>query len=178
MATTEPSLLLVGRIGRSHGVRGEVKVIPDTDDPYRLAEIKRLFIGDDALSATPISLRSVRFQQGSKGITPLVAFEGIDARESVDRFRNKLVFAAEEDLPPLDEDEFYIHDLIGCTVDTSDGTRIGTLKNVLELPTHYIYVVGREGLPDALIPAVPAFIEDVDVDNQHIVISPIDGLLD
>ena len=178
MASTETSLLLVGRIGRPHGVRGEVKIIPDTDDPYRFAELERLFIGDDASSAAPVALRSVRFQQVSKGTIPLVAFEGFEAKETVDRFKNKLVFAAEDELPPLDDDEFYIHDLIGCTVDTLDGNRVGTLKSVLELPAHYVYVVGRKGQPDALIPAVPAFIEDVDVEKQRIVIRPIDGLLD
>lgn len=178
MASTETSLLLVGRIGRPHGVRGEVKIIPDTDDPYRFAELERLFIGDDATSAPPFALRSVRFQQASRGTIPLVAFEGYEAKETIDRFRNKLVFAAEEDLPPLDDDEFYIHDLIGCTVETSDGTHVGMLQSVLELPAHYVYIVSRKGLPDALIPAVPAFIEDVDVEEQRIVIRPIEGLLD
>jgi 16S rRNA processing protein RimM len=178
MALNAKSLLLIGRMGRAHGVRGEIRIIPETDDPGRFSALNRLYIGEAVGSAQAFSVRSVRYQNGRGGPVVLVAFEGVDDREGADRFRKKLVFAAEEDLPPLDDDEYFIHDLIGCSVVDVDGKVVGTLRDVLDLPAHHVYAVGREGLPDALIPAVPAFIEDVDVKAQRIVIRSIEGLLD
>ena len=178
-AVNPDDLLLVGRIGKTHGVRGEVKVIPETDDPERFASLDVVFLGRTPEDAAPHPVTSVRFQQSKRGLTVVLGLEGIETVEQAAALRQQAVFAFEEDLPPLDDDEFFLHDLIGLDVVTEEGERIGAVKDVLELPAHLVYVVTRPDKPDALIPAVPAFIADVDVHGaQRLVVRPIEGLFD
>ena len=173
------ALLLMGRVGKVHGVRGEVKVIPETDDPDRFAALKTVFLGRTPEDAAPHSVASVRFQQGKRGAIVVLKLDSINTREEAAALQRKAVFAVEEDLPPLDDDEFFLHDLIGLAVVTEEGEAIGAVKEVLELPAHLVYVVARPDKPDAMIPAVPAFIAEVDVhDAQRLVVRPIEGLLD
>ena len=173
-----PSLLLVGRVGKTHGVRGEIKVIPETDDPARLAALETVFLGQDPDNATPYTVTAVRFQQTKRGPTAVLKLDGIVTLDDAATLRRQGVFAREEDLPPLAEDEFFIHDLIGLDVVTDQGEPVGMVKDVLNLPAHTVYVVDRPGKPEALIPAVPAFIEDLDVEEGRLIVRPIEGLLD
>ncbi len=109
----------------------------------------------------------------------VLKFEGIETMEQAARLRRQAVFALEEDLPLLNDDEFFLHDLIGLDVVTEQGEAVGAVKDVLELRAHCVYVVARPGKPDAMIPAVSAFIVDVDLDGAHrLVVRPIEGLLD
>ncbi len=173
------ALLLVGRIGKTHGVQGEVKVIPETDDPERFAALETVFLGQQPEDAAPHPVASVRFQQSKRGLTVVLKLDGIETMEQAAALRRKAVFAFEEDLPPLDDDEFFLHDLIGLDVVTEQGEGIGAVKDVLELPAHHVYVVARPDKPDAMIPAVPAFIAEIDIHGaQRLVVRPIEGLLD
>lgn len=173
------ALLLVGRVGKTHGLRGEVKVIPETDDLARFATLERVFLGQKPEDAAPHRVASVRFQQSKRGATVVLKLDGIETMEQAAALRRQAVFAFEEDLPPLDDDEFFLHDLIGLAVVTEQGEVVGVIKEVLDLPAHHVYVVKRPGKPDAMIPAVPAFIIDLDVDDaQRLVVRPIEGLLD
>ncbi len=173
------TLLLVGRVGKTHGVRGEVKVIPETDDPERFAALETVFLGQQPEDAAPHSVASVRFQQSKRGLTIVLKLDGIETMEQAAALRRKAVFAFEEDLPPLADDEFFLHDLIGLDVVTEQGDQVGVVRDVLELPAHHIYVVARPDKPDAMIPAVPAFITEIDIHGaQRLVVRPIEGLLD
>jgi 16S rRNA processing protein RimM len=171
-------LLLVGRIGPAHGVKGEVKVVPETDDPARFANLDTVFVGEEAETAVPAQVESVRFQEGQHGTTPLVKLESISSREEAEEKRGLLVFARQEDLPPLEPGEFFLHSLQGMNVEGEDGERIGAVRDVIELPGHPILVIGRSGAPDAMIPAVPEFVVDVDLDAGRIVVRIIEGLLE
>ena len=172
------ALLLMGRVGKTHGLRGEVKVIPETDDPKRFALLETVFLGKVPEEATPHAIVSVRLQHTKRGPTVVLKLEGIDTVEGAATLRRQSVFAREEDLPPLADDEFFLHDLIGLDVLTDQGKAVGTVTNVLEMPANNVYVVSRPDRPDALIPAVPAFIDDVDIAGRRLVVRPIDGLLD
>ena len=172
------ALLLMGRIGKTHGVRGAVKVIPETDDPARFADLETVFVGKKLAEVMHHTVVSVRVQPTRRGPTVVLKLEGIDTMEAAALLRQHLVFAREEDLPPLADGEFFLHDLIGLDVVTDQGELVGTLKEVLELPANNVYVVARSGRPDALIPAVPTFIDAVDFEGRRLVVRPIEGLLD
>ena len=175
---SDRGLILVGRILRAHGIRGEMKVLPETDDPKRLLALERVFIGQNEKTALSRGVKSVRFQHSRKGTIVLLDVEGIDSREAAEELRKALVFAQQNDLPALEEDEFYWHDLIGCSVETDAGVVIGSVKDVLEMPAQRVLVVKREGQTDAMIPAVDEFIERIDTETRRIVIRPIEGMLE
>lgn len=172
-------LLLVGRVVRAHGTGGEVKVAPETDDPDRLAALPTLYVGRSERDAAPHAVEGVRFQQTKRGPLALVKLEDVGGREAANGLKKMRVFAAAADLPPLEDGEAFIHDLIGLRVESAGDEPIGTVKDVLDVPAHAVYVVGRPGgRPDALIPAVEAFVEEVDLEAGRLVVCPIEGLLD
>jgi len=172
------SLLLVGRIWRAHGIQGEVKVIPETDDPHRLQTIASVFVGASPAEAKRMNIQRARLQQTKKGVLIVLKLEGITQREHADALRQQAVYASSADLPPLEDDEFFIHDLIGLDVVTPEGEPVGRVKDYIDQEWQALVVVARDAQPDVLIPAVPTFIETIDLDEQKLVIQPIDGLLD
>lgn len=177
-AATPDALLLIGRVGKTHGVRGEVKVVPETDDPERFAALATVFIGSTPDTARAYTVASVRYQQSKRGTTIVLKLEGIDTMEAAATLRRLAVFAHEEDLPALEDDEYFFHDVIGLDVVTNRDALVGTVKEVLDLPAHPVFVVARPSRADVMIPAVPAFVADVDLDGGRLVIRPIEGLLD
>ncbi|RMH65812.1 MAG: 16S rRNA processing protein RimM [Bacteroidetes bacterium] len=179
MARVDPeALLLVGRVWRAHGTQGEIKVIPETDDPQRLAGLQTVHIGPDPERATPYEVEAVRFQYPRRGPIALIRLEAVAERETAESLRSLRVYADVAALPPLRDDEFFLHDIIGLRVVTDAGAPVGTVHEVMDLPAQSIAVVRREGAADALIPLVPAFIANLDFDAQTLVIRPIEGLLD
>ena len=172
------NLLMVGQIVRAHGLKGECKVVPESDDPNRLLNLKRLWIGITPQTAHPYEVESVRLQTSKRGITALMRFSGINTVNDVQAIGKLPVFAHLEDLPPLQPGEFFLHDLVGAAVVMDDGAPVGKLKDIMEVPNYDIYVVERSGKKDALIPAVPEFVVTTDVNIGRIVIRPVDGLLD
>lgn len=172
------SLLLVGQIWRAHGIRGEMKIIPDTDNPERFEDLTVIYAGSTAATAGLHEIESVRYQPTKRGIIIIAKLRGVDSREAAESMRKALVFAREEDLPPLEEGEFFLHDLIGLAVSTYAGDAVGRVDDVIEGPAQSILVVAREGRGSVMIPAVDEFVEDIDLDERRIVIRPIEGLLD
>lgn len=172
------SLLLVGTCGPPHGVRGEVKVIPETDDPERLAALDRVFVGADAERARERTVEALRFQPTKRGVVALVRFSGIDDRDQAEFLRGQSVFAAEADLPALEEDDVFLHDLLGLDVVTDDGTEVGTVGDVMTGGAQNLLVVRRPGQPDVLVPDVDEIVTTIDLDAERITIRPPEGLLD
>ena len=129
----------MGRIVKPHGVLGELKVAPETDDPDRFHDLEtihvgpdkddperflsleRVFVGPDEGSTTSFDIVSVRLQPSRFGITVLLKLEGISSREAAEALGKQRVFASQDDLPPLEDGEFYYSDLIGLAVETLDG---------------------------------------------------------
>ncbi|MEX1055663.1 MAG: ribosome maturation factor RimM [Rhodothermales bacterium] len=171
------SLLLVGRVSKAHGVRGELKIIPETDDPERLEDLTAVFVGRTAGTAERREIESIRLQPVKQGTVVVMKMAGVDSREDTEAFRQMSVFADVEDLPPLEEDEFFIHDLIGLDVFDEEGGAVGRVTDVLHLPAQDVLVVARSGKDAAMIPVVDEFIVEIDVDEGRIVVRPIEGLL-
>lgn len=177
MPPSAESLVLMGRVIRSHGIQGALKVYPLTDDPHRFADLEQVYMGTDAAHTTPYTVRSARVQTTTKGPQVILELEGLTSRDAADALRQYDLFAPEADLP-LDEDEVFLHDLLGLDVIDAQGQPIGVLKAVMPNPAHDIYVIARDGRPDALVPAVPEFVDAIDLDAGQIHIRPIDGLID
>lgn len=172
------TLVRLGQIFRPHGVRGELKVAPDMEDPTRFEALDTVYVGPDPQRVTPHRITSVRYQHTKRGTTVILQLDGIADRGDAEVVAKQSLFAPEEALPPLDDDELFVHDLIGLDVVTDDGDPIGTLSNVLTLPAHDVYVVHAPGQPERMIPAVENFIVDIDLEAGRIVVRPIEGLLD
>ena len=177
MAAKAAELLLVGRVSRAHGLRGECKVIPECDDPERLLNLDRVWVGSAPTSVQAAAVDSARLQRTKRGPTALLRLNGAGNAEEAMRFAKLNVYARERDLPPLAPGEFFLHDLVGMTVTTTDGIVLGAVKDVWEMPSSNIYVVARRGQSDALIPAVPNFVRAVNLEQRTMVIAPIEGLL-
>ena len=180
-------LFLVGQVTLPHGVHGEMKVRPETDDPARFALFERIYIGADAPRAarSEREVEGVRFQTMKNGTTAvLLGLAGVDTREDAADLRGQSVFAHVGDLPPLEDGEVFVHDLIGMSVVVVDekeqptGETVGEVRDVLETGASLMFSVAREGRPDLLVPDVPPIVRAVDTDAREIRILPPDGLLD
>ena len=172
------TLIRLGRIFRPHGVRGELKIAPDMEDPTRFEALDAVYVGPDSGRVTKHRIASVRYQETKRGITVILQLEGIEDRGDAEVITKQHLYAPEDALPPLEEGELFVHDLIGLAVATEAGEEIGKVSNVLEHPAHDVYVVHRPGHPEQMIPAVDEFIVEIDLDAEQIVIRPIEGLLE
>jgi 16S rRNA processing protein RimM len=163
-------LLVVGRIGRAHGVRGEVSVEIRTDDPdARFAPGSSLATED----AGPLTIETVRSHSGRL----LIRFAGIDDRTAAETLRGTLLLVDSADIPPTsDPDEFHDHELIGLTAVSADGTSLGEIVDV-EHHGQDLLVLHRPDAEDALVPFVSAIVTSVDVPAGRIVLDPPPGLL-
>jgi 16S rRNA processing protein RimM len=169
--------LLVGRIRKPHGVRGELFVWPETDRPdVAFRSGQRLHLGGDAGPAGHASLvveRARRFKDGY-----LLKPEGSATRdEALEQLRGQSLYIRRADAAPLAEDEVYYHDLIGLRV-VSGETEVGTVREVYEGPATDLLVVARPGKRELLVPFVREIVTRVDVDRGEVVIDPPAGLLE
>ncbi len=171
-------LILVGRIVRTHGLKGECKILPESDDPNRLLTLKRIWLGTTPQITQLFNITSARLQTSKKGATVLMQFEGIQSINDAQHLAKSLAFADVNDLPSLEPGEFFLHDLIGMEVVSDSGESIGTVKDIWAMQSYPMYVVERSGMKEALIPGVPEFIISTDVDQGRITIQTVEGLLD
>ena len=153
-----------GKIVNTHGLRGEVKIQPWCNTPDFLLEFDRLF-----LDGTERRLLSARVHKGCV----IAKLYGIDDVNAAMACKNKIVYINRDDAD-IGEDNWFIQDIIGLPVFTQAGEQLGVLREVLNLPASDVYVV--QGEREYLIPAVDAFLHEVDVENGRIVVSIIEGM--
>lgn len=171
------ALVQVGFVYRPHGIEGELKINPEqTDDPARFEELSTVYLGGQPQRVRRHDVRSVRYQETKRGTTVILGIEGISTRSDAETVTKLKVFAAEEDLA-LDDDEFFVHELVGLEVVTEDGTILGTVSNYQEMPAHEVFVIRRPDGGEAMVPAVEDFIVDVDLDAERVTVRPIEGLI-
>ena len=166
----EPTYLVVGRLRRPHGVRGEILMEVITDFPERLQDSTLVYVGEDHQE---LRIRSRRAQ----GANLVLAFDGYNSPEEAGELRNKLVFVRAADRPALPEGEYYHHQLIGLRVISDEGQYLGTLKNILDYAANDVYVIQAEGGQEILLPAIDSVILDVDLDNGIIRVHLLPGLI-
>jgi len=171
------ALVRVGFVFRPHGVHGELKVDPESDDPTRFESFETVYIGPRRHEAQAFTVTSCRYQETKRGTTVILQLAEVASRTDAEGIMKQTVFVS-EDVLDLDDEEVFIHDLVGLDVVTEDGTSVGMLSNVLTYPAHDMLVVHRPGQSEALIPVVEDIVLDMDLDAERIVIRPIEGLLD
>lgn len=165
-------LLQVGVITSTHGVRGEVKVYPTTDDAVRFKQLKHVLL-DTGKETLSLEIQGVKFFKQFV----ILKFKGIDNINEVERYKRCPLLVVRKDAVELDEDEYFIADMIGMTVETEDGKEFGTLKDVIETGANDVYVIESREHGEVLIPAIRECILDVDVEEQKMKIHLMDGLI-
>ncbi|MGW8380736.1 ribosome maturation factor RimM [Streptomyces sp. ODS28] len=166
--------LVVARIGRAHGIKGEVTVEVRTDEPeLRLGPGARL--ATEPASAGPLTIAAGRVHSGRL----LLRFEGVRDRNAAEALRNTLLIAeVDPDELPEDPEEFYDHQLADLDVVTRDGEHVGRIEQVAHLPAQDLLVVRRENGGEVLIPFVAEIVPEIDLEEQRAVIDPPPGLID
>lgn len=167
--------LRIGQITGTHGVRGEMSVLPLTDDPRRFSKLKEVFIIDD--SGKEIShLRIEGVKYATNKI--ILKLEGISDMESVLRLKSRFLAVDRADAVRLPKNSYFICDLIGCVVSDVEGSILGPVADVLQTGANDVYVVKREGSKDLLIPAIKSVVLEVDIGSRKIIVQIPEGLLD
>jgi len=166
--------LVVGRIGRAHGIRGEVGVEVRTDDPdLRFADGAQL--ATDPPERGPLTVVATRWHSGRL----LVRFKGLDDRTAAENMRGTmLVIEVDESERPQDPDEFYDHQLVGLRVITTAGDEVGEVAEVLHLPAQDVLAIKRTDGVEVLVPFVQVLVPVVDLDRGSVTVDPRPGLLD
>lgn len=179
---TAPAFIIVGRVRKAHGIRGEVLVEVITDAPDAVfASGRRVFAGtaggDISPSRQELHVRTVRaFNEGL-----LVGFDEVSERNAAEMWRGRYLLLPAEELPPPDEEEVYLHDLIGMRVELVDGMTVGTVSELYELPQGLALDVRRAEPRDdetVLILYDDNTIASVDKERRVIVVTPPEGLLE
>ncbi|MFG2672463.1 MULTISPECIES: ribosome maturation factor RimM [unclassified Streptomyces] len=166
--------LVVARIGRAHGIKGEVTVEVRTDEP-------ELRLGPGAVLATepastgPLTIETGRVHSGRL----LLRFEGVRDRTAAEALRNTLLISEvdPEELPE-DPEEFYDHQLMDLDVVLADGTEIGRITEITHLPSQDLFIVERPDGTEVMIPFVEEIVSEIDLEEQRAVITPPPGLID
>ena len=166
-------LLQVGIITSTHGVRGEVKVYPTTDDPRRFRRLKEVVL-DTGREKLNLEIEGVKFFKQFV----ILKFKGLDNINDIEKYRQKSLNVTRKNAVRLQRDEYFIADLIGLKVQDEDGTELGTVKDVIETGANDVYEVEMADGRSLLLPAIKQCILNVDVENGMMQVHVLEGLLD
>ncbi len=165
--------LQVGVITQTHGIRGEVKVFPTTDDVNRFKKLKEVML-DTGKERLTMETESVKFFKQYV----ILKFRGYDSINDIEKYKRAKLLVTRDKAVKLKKDEYFIADLIGLKVVTEDGESFGTLKDVLATGANDVYVVERPDASEVLLPAIKECILNVDMEQGCISVHIMDGLLD
>lgn len=166
-------LLQIGIITSTHGVRGEVKVYPTTDDPRRFRRLKEVVL-DTGREKINLEIEGVKFFKQFV----ILKFKGLDNINDIEKYRQKSLYVTRKNAVRLQRDEYFIADLIGLKVQDEDGTELGTVKDVIETGANDVYEVEMADGRSLLLPAIKQCILNVDVENGMMQVHVLEGLLD
>ncbi len=168
-------LYQVGAITQTHGIKGEVKVFPLTDDISRFKNMKNLLLDAGKEGYKALEVESVRQQ---KNIV-ILKFKGIDNINDIEKYKGHGLYVTKENRVALKKDEYFIADLIGVKVylDTDKDTVFGTITDVLQTGANDVYEIEMRDGKSVLVPAIKDCILNVDVENDRVEIHLLDGLL-
>lgn len=166
-------ILQVGIITSPHGVRGEVKVFPTTDDPARFKRLKEVIL-DTGKEQITLEIEGVKFVKQMV----VLKFKGIDDINVVEKYRQKSLYVTRENAVRLGRNEYFIADLIGLKVFDESEEEIGMLRDVIETGANDVYMIDMNDGRELLLPAIRECVRKVDVENGFMKIHIMDGLLD
>ena len=165
--------LQVGEIINTHGLAGEVKVFPTTDDPKRFKKLKEVILQIRGSRQT-LEITQVKFFKN----LVILKFRGMDRIEDVLNLKGGQLYVPRNKAVPLQKDEYFIADLIGMEVCLENGEVLGTLTDVIQTGANDVYQVQSERYGEVLIPAIHDCILDVDVKSGRMTVHLLDGILD
>ena len=165
-------LLKVGVITTTHGVRGEVKVYPTTDEPERFLDLEYVLL-DTGKELRRLDIKNVRFFKN----LVILKFDGIDNINDIEKYKGRDLWIPREEAQELGEDEYYIADLQGLNVVLEDGTEFGTLCDVMETGANDVYIIDSNEHGEVLLPAIKECILDVDLEKNTMTVHLMKGLL-
>ncbi len=166
-------LLRVGVISNTHGIRGEVKVFPTTDDPTRFEGLKEVIL-DTGKEQLPLHISNVKYFKQFV----ILKFKEYNNINDIERYKGKDLYVTRKNAVPLEEGEYYIADLIGCKVITDEGNDLGELVDVLETGANDVYIVKTNEGKEVLLPYIEDCIKEIDIEKKEIIAHIMPGLLD
>ncbi len=166
--------LRIGVIIKPHGLKGEVKVYPTTDDMRRFDMCDEVYL-DIRGKKKLVHVEGVKYFKKQV----ILKFEEFGKIEDIEAFKNVDILVDREHAVPLEEGEYFIADLIGLEVyDDENNEKIGVVKDVMEMPANNVYVIKNEEGKELLFPAIDDCIKDIDMENKKIIVHVMPGLLD
>lgn len=165
-------ILQVGIITSTHGLKGEVKVFPTTDDPERFKRLKEVLL-DTGREKRPLEIEGVKFFKQFV----ILKFKGIDDISAVEKYRQKGLYVTRENAVRLGRNEYFIADLIGLSVIDEEDAPVGVLKDVLETGANDVYVIEMTDGRELLLPAIKQCVLDVDMEAGRMKVHILEGLL-
>jgi 16S rRNA processing protein RimM len=166
-------MIAVGRITKSVGIKGEVRVAMLTDSPERFTKLKAIWCGKDEATAVRCSILAMRIDKSAV----VLKLKEIETRSSADEHRGDYLFVESRETVTPAKGSYFIHEIIGMKVVTEAGDEVGTVRDVMELPANDVWVV-TSGTKEFLIPAIKEVIRSVDVKGRTVVIRPLEGMLE
>lgn len=169
----EEKMFQVGVITSTHGVRGEVKVYPTTDDARRFKKLREVIL-DTGREQLTLEIEGVKFFKQFV----ILKFKGFDNINDIEKYRQKSLYVTRENAVRLGRDEYFIADLIGLRIRDEDGAEIGTLRDVIETGANDVYAIDLEDGRELLLPAIKQCVLKVELEEGYMQVHILDGLLD
>lgn len=169
----ENNMLRVGIYANTHGIAGEIKVYPTTDDVQRFKKLKKVYL-DTGTDMLEWEIASVKFFKNMV----ILKFKDIHNINDIEKYKGKDLYIKREQAVPLAEDEYFLCDIIGALVVTEDGTELGKVKEVLQTGANDVYVVEDKKKKEILIPVIKDCVLDIDVEKKMVKVHLMPGLVD
>lgn len=162
--------LIIGKIVNTHGVRGELRVQPLTDNIDRFGDLNTVYLGSSKEAKT---LKSYRLHKSFV----LIKFKEHEDINEVLKYKNQYIYINIEDRVSLPEDSYFIYELLDMKVYDMDDNYLGEISDVLQGLSNDVYIIKKTDGGEAMIPAVKEFIKNIDLENKKMSISPIEGMI-
>jgi 16S rRNA processing protein RimM len=163
----------IGQIINTHGIKGEVKVMPFTDDPGRFEALDWLYIKKNN-NLNKYFITSIKYQKDKL----IIRFKNVDSMSDAENLKNCMLFIDRDKAIKLPEDTYFIVDLIGLTVITDKGIILGTVDDIIATGSNDVYIVKDKEGREVLIPAIKDVVKNIDLNTKFITIIPLEGLMD
>lgn len=154
--------IIIGKIVAPHGVRGDIRIMPLTEKPEQFLELDHLLLE----GGKKLTIRNARFHKRML----LVTTKEVTTMNDAELLRDKYIYIKAEDLPELEEDQFYVADLIGLPVYDEAGEKIGTFKDALSTGSNDVYVIAVPNAKDILVPALKEYFKEINLAEKRIVV--------
>ncbi|MDY3971281.1 MAG: ribosome maturation factor RimM [Clostridia bacterium] len=166
-------LLEVGKIVNTHGLRGEVKVVPWTDYPEVFEDIETVYIKKKS-DYERLDIAGIKYQKNNL----IIRFAQLKDINEAEKYKNRVLYAERTSLGELPEGVYYIADLIGLDVVKEDGEKVGVISDVFNTGSNDIYEVKREGQKNLLLPVIDDVVLNIDIENKKVTVRMMEGLED